>query len=74
MEDPAVDAVAIATPDHWHAPMTVLALAAGKDVYVEKPCTHNPREGELLAAAAARYNQRILQCGSQRRSWPTSST
>ena len=65
-----VHGVVIAAPDHWHAPAAMLALAAGKDVYVEKPCSHNPRETELLAAAAKRYNQRILQCGSQRRSWP----
>jgi predicted dehydrogenase len=69
LERADVDGVVIATPDHWHAPAAILALAAGKDVYVEKPCSHNPREAELLAAAAARSN-RILQVGSQRRSWP----
>ncbi|HSI63819.1 MAG TPA: Gfo/Idh/MocA family oxidoreductase, partial [Candidatus Saccharimonadia bacterium] len=52
LEDPAVDAVLIATPDHWHAPATLLALAAGKHVYVEKPCSHNLREGRLMVEAA----------------------
>ncbi len=68
LEDPALDAVVIATPDHWHAPMAILALAAGKHVYVEKPCSHNPAEGEMLVAAA-RKNNRICQMGNQRRSW-----
>jgi predicted dehydrogenase len=69
LEDKSVDAVVIATPDHWHAPAAILACAAGKDVYVEKPCGHNPLEGELLIAAARKYN-RVVQMGSQRRSWP----
>jgi len=69
LEDKNVNAVVIAMPDHWHAPAAILACAAGKDVYVEKPCGHNPLEGELLVAAARRYN-RIVQMGSQRRSWP----
>jgi predicted dehydrogenase len=64
-----IDAVVIAAPDHWHAPAAILACAAGKDVYVEKPCGHNAREGELLVAAARKYG-RIVQMGSQRRSWP----
>lgn len=67
LEDPAVDAVAIATPDHWHAPAAILALAAGKHVYVEKPCCHNPREGELLVEAV-RNSRRIFQHGTQKRS------
>jgi predicted dehydrogenase len=70
LEDKSVTAVAIAAPDHWHAPAAIMGCAAGKDVYVEKPCGHNPREGELLVAAARRHN-RIVQMGSQRRSWPT---
>lgn len=64
-----VDAVIIATPDHWHAPMAMLALKAGKNVYVEKPCSHNPNEGEMLAAGAGKYNK-VVQMGNQRRSWP----
>ncbi len=69
LEDKDLDAVVIAAPDHWHAPAAILACAAGKDVYVEKPCGHNGLEGELLVAAARKYN-RIVQMGSQRRSWP----
>jgi predicted dehydrogenase len=69
LENPDLDAVSIATPDHWHAPMAMLALAAGKHVYVEKPCSHNPREGELLIAAAAKHG-RLVQMGNQRRSFP----
>ncbi len=69
LADPRVDAVTIATPDHWHTPMAILALAAGKHVYVEKPCSHNPREGELLVQAVHKY-QRVLQMGAQRRSFP----
>ncbi len=64
-----VDAVSIATPDHWHAPATVLACAAGKHVYVEKPGSHNLRESELMVAAARKYT-RVVQMGNQRRSWP----
>ena len=69
LDDPAVDALAIAAPDHWHAPATILACTASKHVYVEKPCSHNPREGEL-AIAAARKHKRVVQVGTQRRSWP----
>ena len=54
----AVDAVWIATPDHWHAPATILACDAGKHVYVEKPCSHNIREGRLMIEAARRNNTR----------------
>ena len=70
LERKDVDGVVIAAPDHWHAPAAMLALAAGKDVFVEKPCSHNALEAELLAAAAKRYGSRVLQVGSQRRSWP----
>ncbi|MBO9204824.1 MULTISPECIES: Gfo/Idh/MocA family protein [Niastella] len=66
--DKKVDAVYIATPDHWHAPASILSCAAGKHVYCEKPLSHNPREGELAVAAAAKY-KRIFQVGTQRRSW-----
>ena len=69
LADPSVDAVAIATPDHWHAPLSILALAAGKHVYVEKPCSHNPYEGELFVQAAAKYGK-VAQMGNQRRSFP----
>jgi len=64
-----VDAVSIATPDHWHAPATILACSAGKHVYVEKPGSHNPHESELMVAAA-RKHKRVVQLGNQRRSWP----
>jgi predicted dehydrogenase len=66
--DKSVDATYIATPDHWHAPATILCCAAGKHVYCEKPLSHNPHEGELSIAAARKYN-RVVQMGSQRRSW-----
>ena len=69
LEDPDIDLVIIATPDHWHAPAALMALQAGKHVYLEKPCSHSPREGELLIQAAAKYG-RLIQMGNQRRSWP----
>ena len=64
-----MDVMTIAAPDHWHAPAALMALKAGKHVYVEKPCAHNPAEGEMLVAAAAKYNK-FVQMGSQRRSFP----
>ncbi len=64
-----VDAVVVATPDHWHAIPTVLACQAGKDVYVEKPLAHNVREGRAMVAAARKYN-RVVQTGTQHRSAP----
>jgi len=66
-DDQEVDAVFIATPDHWHAPASILALDAGKHVYVEKPCCHNIREGRLMAEAVARSGK-CLQVGTQSRS------
>jgi predicted dehydrogenase len=69
LDDKGVDAVSIATPDHWHAPMALLAMKAGKHVYLEKPSGHNPREDELLIAASARYRSHV-QLGTQRRSGP----
>jgi predicted dehydrogenase len=69
LEEPELDAVSIATPDHWHAPAAILACKAGKHVYVEKPGSHNGHESELLVAAARKY-KRVVQMGNQRRSWP----
>ncbi len=69
LDDKAVDALFVAAPNHWHAPATILACAAGKHVYVEKPGSHNARESELIVAAA-RKHQRVVQMGNQRRSWP----
>jgi predicted dehydrogenase len=69
LDDKTIDAVAIATPDHWHAMLTVLACQAGKDVYVEKPASHNVVEGRRMVEAARKYN-RIVQLGTQRRSTP----
>jgi predicted dehydrogenase len=66
-DDKSIDAVAIATPDHWHAPAAIMACQAGKDVYVEKPCSHNVREGRMLVEAARKY-KRIVQHGTQARS------
>ena len=63
-----IDAVIIASPDHWHVRMAVDALAAGKDVYLEKPVTHTIEEGVTLTRAV-RSSKRILQCGMQQRSW-----
>jgi predicted dehydrogenase len=62
-----VDAITIATPEQWHAPMAIAGLQAGKHVYVEKPCSHNPAEGVLLVAAQQKYGK-LVQMGNQRRS------
>lgn len=64
-----VDAVTIATPDHWHAPMAIKSLQAGKHVYVEKPCSHNPAEGALLVEAQKKCGK-LVQMGNQQRSSP----
>ncbi|HOW71051.1 MAG TPA: Gfo/Idh/MocA family oxidoreductase [Phycisphaerae bacterium] len=64
LDDRAVDGVIIATPDHWHTPTALLAMEAGKHVYVEKPCSHNVREGQLLVEAVKRY-KRVFQHGTQ---------
>jgi len=69
LDDKSVDAVVIATPEHWHAPAAILACDAGKHVYIEKPCSHNVREGRLLVEAARR-NKRVVQHGTQSRSNP----
>jgi len=64
-----VDAVVIATPDHWHVPITIEAVVAGKDVYCEKPVTHTLAEGAPLIAAV-QESKRVVQTGTQQRSWP----
>jgi predicted dehydrogenase len=69
LDDPDIDAVVIAAPDHWHAPAAILACQAGKHVYVEKPCSHNFREAQLLVQAA-RDHRRVVQHGTQQRSTP----
>jgi len=69
LADKNIDAVVIAMPDHWHTPAALLALQAGKHVYLEKPVSHNPREGEMLIEATAKYGK-VVQVGNQRRSWP----
>jgi predicted dehydrogenase len=70
LDDKTVSAVSVSTPDHWHAPAAILACDAGKDVYVEKPGSHNIREGRLVVDAARR-NNRIVQLGTQSRSRPS---
>jgi predicted dehydrogenase len=73
LDDKSIDAVSIATPNHWHSLMTIWACQAGKDVYVEKPCSHNIHEGRIAVETARRYN-RIVQHGTQSRSkggWDT---
>src|SRR5262245_23876222 len=67
LEDKSIDAISIATPNHWHSLMAIWACQAGKDVYVEKPCSHNFWEGRQLVRAAEKY-QRIVQHGTQARS------
>ena len=73
LEDKDLDALVIAAPDHWHAPAAILASKAGKHVYLEKPCSHNPHEGELLVAVAAKIQKCypdgqpapvVAQCGA----------
>ena len=64
-----VDAITIATPDHWHTPMAIAGLQAGKHVYVEKPCSHNPAEGAMLVEAQQKYGK-LVQMGTQQRSSP----
>ena len=69
LEDKDVDALVVTAPDHWHAPAAILGVQAGKHVYLEKPCSHNPKEGEMLIEAQKKYNK-VIQVGNQRRSWP----
>jgi predicted dehydrogenase len=70
LESKHVDAITIAAPDHWHAPMAIAGVQAGKHVYVEKPCSHNPAEGALLVEVQKKYGK-LVQMGNQRRSDPT---
>lgn len=67
LENKSIDAISIATPNHWHSLMAIWACQAGKDVYVEKPCSHNLWEGKRLVKAAQKYN-RVVQHGTQIRS------
>ncbi len=69
LDDQEVDALVCAAPNHWHAPATIYGCKAGKHVYVEKPCSHNPQEGELMVEAS-RVHDRAVQLGTQRRSSP----
>jgi len=68
LDDKSVDILVCAACNHWHAPATILACAANKHVYVEKPCSYNPREGELAVQAATKH-KRLVQMGNQRRTW-----
>lgn len=65
-----IDAVAIATPDHWHAPAAIMALQAGKHVYLEKPTSHNPAENYMLMKVSGQHPELVITVGNQRRSWP----
>ncbi len=69
LEEDDLDVITIATPEHWHAPMSIMGLQAGKHVYVEKPCSHNGREAEMLIEAQAKYGH-LIQMGNQQRSGP----
>ncbi len=72
LEKDDIDVVTIATPEHWHAPMAIMAMEAGKHVYIEKPCSHNPYEIELLVKAQKKYGK-FCQMGNQQRSSITSN-
>ncbi|MCF8715128.1 Gfo/Idh/MocA family oxidoreductase [Joostella atrarenae] len=69
IDDKDVDVLVNATPDHWHTPGSIMAMKAGQHVYVEKPCSHNMNENELLVAASKKYNK-VVQMGNQQRSAP----
>jgi predicted dehydrogenase len=69
LDDNNVQVLVVATCNHWHAPAALLGMAAGKHIYVEKPCSYNPREGEMLVAASRKHKKNV-QMGNQRRSWP----
>jgi predicted dehydrogenase len=72
LDDKNVDAIFNATPDHWHTPGAIMALKAGKHVYVEKPCSHNMAENKLIVEAQRKYDDLIVQMGNQQRSSPLS--
>jgi predicted dehydrogenase len=72
LDDKDVDALTIATPDHWHAPMAIMGMQSGKHVFLEKPCCHNPREGELLIEVQRQTAMKV-QVGNQQRSSLTSN-
>lgn len=72
LEKKDVDAIFVATPEHWHAPMAIMGMQAGKHVYVEKPCSHNPYETELLIQAQQKYGK-VCQMGNQQRSSVTTA-
>ena len=65
-----IDAVMIATPDHWHASAALLAMRAGKHVYLEKPTSYCPAENEMLLKSEKKYKDLVITVGTQRRSWP----
>ncbi len=67
VEKKDLDAIAVATPEHWHTPMTIMGVQNDKHVYIEKPCSHNPAEGEMLVKAQKKYGK-IIQMGNQQRS------
>ena len=71
LNDKDVDAVFMATPDHWHTPGAIMAMQAGKHVYLEKPCSHNAWENQLIVTAQQKYNK-VVQMGNQQRSSPES--
>ena len=71
LDNKDVDAITIATPDHWHAPMAIMGMQADKHVFLEKPCCHNPQEGEWLVKVQ-KNTGKVLQIGNQQRSAPTS--
>jgi len=70
MEIKEIDGVVIAMPDHWHAPAAIMAMQAGKHVYVEKPTSHNPAENAMLLKVASLHPESVVTVGNQRRSWP----
>ncbi len=72
LEKDDIDIITIATPEHWHAPMAIMAMQAGKHVFIEKPCSHNPFENDLLVAAQKKYGK-LCQMGNQQRSSITSN-